>query len=78
MNNIGMLIDVSHISDDAFYQVMALSKTPVIASHSSLRNKHSEPLIIFSTIRHQSLANDSRTAVYLCDHEQTGAKSHFL
>lgn len=37
MNNIGMLIDVSHISDDAFYQVMALSKTPVIASHSSLR-----------------------------------------
>ena len=37
MNNIGMLIDVSHISDDAFYQVMELSKTPVIASHSSLR-----------------------------------------
>lgn len=37
MNNIGMLIDVSHISDDAFYQVMDLSKTPVIASHSSLR-----------------------------------------
>ncbi|MDP4985564.1 dipeptidase [Pseudoalteromonas tunicata] len=37
MNNIGMMIDVSHISDDAFYQVMALSKTPVIASHSSLR-----------------------------------------
>jgi membrane dipeptidase len=37
MNNIGMLIDVSHISDDAFYQVMKLSKTPVIASHSSLR-----------------------------------------
>ncbi len=37
MNNIGMLIDVSHISDDAFYQVMGLSKTPVIASHSSLR-----------------------------------------
>lgn len=37
MNNIGMLIDVSHISDDAFYQVMELSKTPVVASHSSLR-----------------------------------------
>ncbi|TMP77540.1 peptidase M19 [Pseudoalteromonas phenolica] len=37
MNNIGMLIDVSHISDDAFYQVMKLSKVPVIASHSSLR-----------------------------------------
>ncbi|MBD1583564.1 dipeptidase [Pseudoalteromonas sp. S16_S37] len=37
MNRIGMLIDVSHISDAAFYQVMELSKVPVIASHSSLR-----------------------------------------
>ena len=37
MNNIGMLIDVSHISDAAFYQVMDISKVPVIASHSSLR-----------------------------------------
>jgi membrane dipeptidase len=37
MNRIGMMIDVSHISDQAFYQVIALSKTPVIASHSSLR-----------------------------------------
>lgn len=37
MNNIGMMIDVSHISDDAFYQVMERSKTPVIASHSSAR-----------------------------------------
>lgn len=37
MNNLGMMIDVSHISDDAFYQVMGISKVPVIASHSSLR-----------------------------------------
>ena len=38
MNNIGVMVDVSHISDDAFYDVMALSKTPVIASHSSARH----------------------------------------
>ncbi|MBU2972722.1 dipeptidase [Pseudoalteromonas sp. C2R02] len=37
MNKLGMMIDVSHISDDAFYQVMDISKVPVIASHSSLR-----------------------------------------
>ncbi len=37
MNNIGMLIDISHVSDDAFYQVIELTNTPVIASHSSLR-----------------------------------------
>lgn len=38
MNNIGMMIDISHVSDDAFYQTVALSKVPVIASHSSLRS----------------------------------------
>ncbi|MDO6692871.1 dipeptidase [Aliiglaciecola sp. 3_MG-2023] len=37
MNNIGIMIDISHVSDDAFYQVIELSKAPVIASHSSLR-----------------------------------------
>jgi membrane dipeptidase len=38
MNNIGMMIDISHVSDAAFYQTIALSKAPVIASHSSLRS----------------------------------------
>jgi len=37
MNRIGMMIDVSHISDKAFYDVIKLSKAPVIASHSSCR-----------------------------------------
>lgn len=38
MNNTGIMIDVSHISDQAFYQVIDISKVPVIASHSSLRS----------------------------------------
>jgi membrane dipeptidase len=38
MNKLGIMIDVSHISDRAFDQVMALSQAPVIASHSSLRH----------------------------------------
>jgi len=37
MNRVGMMIDVSHISDSSFYQVLRLSKTPVIASHSCAR-----------------------------------------
>lgn len=37
MNKIGVLIDISHVSDAAFYQTIELTKTPVIASHSSLR-----------------------------------------
>ena len=38
MNRIGMIIDVSHISDEAFYQVIELSKTPVVATHSGCRH----------------------------------------
>jgi membrane dipeptidase len=38
MNRVGIMIDVSHVSDDAFYQAVQLSQAPVIASHSSLRH----------------------------------------
>ncbi len=38
MNRVGIMIDVSHISDDAFDDVMRLSVVPVIASHSSCRH----------------------------------------
>lgn len=38
MNRQGIMVDVSHISDDAFWQVMDLTKVPVIASHSSCRH----------------------------------------
>ena len=38
MNRVGVMIDISHVSDDAFYQVVEISKAPVIASHSSPRH----------------------------------------
>ena len=38
MNRLGVMVDVSHLSDDAFWQVIELSKVPVIASHSSARH----------------------------------------
>jgi membrane dipeptidase len=37
MNRLGMMVDVSHITDSAFYDVMQISSAPVIASHSSCR-----------------------------------------
>jgi membrane dipeptidase len=37
MNRLGMLVDVSHVSDAAFYDVLETSAVPVIASHSSAR-----------------------------------------
>ncbi len=37
MNRLGMMVDVSHLTDSAFYDVIQISKAPVIASHSSCR-----------------------------------------
>jgi membrane dipeptidase len=37
MNRIGMIVDISHVSDKTFWDVLAISKVPVFASHSSCR-----------------------------------------
>jgi membrane dipeptidase len=37
MNRLGMMVDVSHASDKAFWDVVATTKAPIIASHSSAR-----------------------------------------
>jgi membrane dipeptidase len=37
MNRLGMMVDVSHVADKTFYDVIATTKAPVIASHSSAR-----------------------------------------
>lgn len=37
MNRLGVMVDISHVSDSSFYDVMRLTKAPAIASHSSCR-----------------------------------------
>ncbi|MEP2511019.1 MAG: dipeptidase [Reichenbachiella sp.] len=37
MNAQGIMVDISHVSDSTFYQVMAMTNVPCIASHSSVR-----------------------------------------
>ena len=37
MNKTGIMVDISHVSDSTFYQVMKMTKVPCIASHSSCR-----------------------------------------
>jgi membrane dipeptidase len=43
MNRLGMLVDISHVSDKTFYDAVEVSKAPVIASHSSSRALASAP-----------------------------------
>jgi membrane dipeptidase len=38
MNPLGIMVDISHVSDDAFWQAIKLSEAPIIASHSSARH----------------------------------------
>ncbi len=37
MNRVGIMVDISHVSDAAFWDVMEVARAPVIASHSSAR-----------------------------------------
>lgn len=43
MNRIGMIIDISHVSDQTFWDVMDVTEQPVIASHSSARALSEHP-----------------------------------
>jgi membrane dipeptidase len=43
MNRIGMMVDISHVSDKTFWDAIATTKAPVIASHSSARALSNHP-----------------------------------
>ena len=38
MNRAGVMVDISHVSDEAFWQTLKITQSPVIASHSSARS----------------------------------------
>jgi membrane dipeptidase len=43
MNRLGMMIDISHVSDKTFWDVIAVTKAPIIASHSAARALNNQP-----------------------------------
>ncbi len=43
LNRLGMVVDVSHLSDNAFWQVAEASTAPIFASHSAARALHDHP-----------------------------------
>src|SRR5713226_8515403 len=43
MNRLGVMVDISHVSDKTFYDALEVSKAPLIASHSSVRAISNHP-----------------------------------
>ncbi len=43
MNRLGIMIDVSHVSDNSFFDILSVTNTPVIASHSAVRSLRDHP-----------------------------------
>ena len=64
MNRLGIMVDVSHVSDKSFYDAIQISKTPVIASHSSARAICNHPRNLDDEML-KNLANN-RGVIQLC------------
>ncbi|MCP3985664.1 MAG: membrane dipeptidase [bacterium] len=57
MNRLGMMVDVSHVSDDTFRDVLRVTKAPVIASHSSARAVADHPRNLTDDMLRELAAN---------------------
>jgi membrane dipeptidase len=67
MNRLGMMVDVSHVSDKTFWDVMAVSKAPVIASHSSARALTNHPRNMTDDMLRAMAMNDGVVMVNFYD-----------
>ncbi len=57
MNRLGQMVDVSHMSDKAFYDVLELTSVPVIASHSCARARRDHPRNLDDDLLHALAKN---------------------
>jgi membrane dipeptidase len=66
MNRLGMLVDVSHVSDSAFYDVLRRSRAPVIASHSCCRALMDNPRNLSDDMLRALAARGGVAQINLC------------
>lgn len=67
MNALGMLIDVSHLSDKGFYDVIKYSKSPIIASHSNSRKKTNHSRNLTDNMIKDLANNGGVTGINFCN-----------
>ena len=64
MNRLGIMVDISHVHDDTFWDVIHLTKAPIIASHSSARKLRDTPRNLDDNMLRAIKANEG--VVQLC------------
>jgi membrane dipeptidase len=65
-NRLGMAVDVSHVSDSTFYQVLRLTRKPVMASHSCCRALCDDPRNLSDDMLRAIARNDGTVQINLC------------
>lgn len=80
MNRIGMIIDASHVSDSAFYDVLEITEAPVIASHSCCRTLCDNPrnlsdVMLKALAENEGIIQINLVPFYLIDEEYPGKKA---
>jgi membrane dipeptidase len=66
MNRLGVLIDLSHVSDSTFFQVLRISRAPVILSHSCCRGLMDSPRNLTDGMLTALRSNDGVIQINLC------------
>ena len=81
MNRLGMMVDISHVSDRSFYQALVVSRAPVIASHSSSRAMTNHPRnmtddMLIALARNGGVAQVNFNCGFISDEYNANAKAY--
>lgn len=80
MNRLGMVVDVSHLSDKGFYDVLSVTNKPIMASHSNARGvcknvRNLSDEMLFALAKNGGVMGINYAAGFLCEDEEKGKQT---
>lgn len=77
---LGMVVDVSHLSDKGFYDVLSVAKKPIVASHSNARGvcrnvRNLSDEMLYALAKNGGVTGINYAAGFLCEDEQKGRQT---